>query len=934
MPRNSSATATAVRTQSESATSAALETGKPPLLVRFADAGLLLLFLGLVFLLGVFPLKDTDFWWHLRTGDLIRQGWRVPVTDWYTFGAAEHSWIDLHWGFEVLLSWGYQHFGVSGLNLAKCAITTGALVLLLTARHRNWPLWVMVLAWLPALFVLSGRMYVRPETLTLLYLSIFLAVLIRWDRYPRLAWILPVVELLWVNTQGLFVFGLVLLGFAIIDAALTRGGLSKARRPWWRAVAIPSGLTVLACVLNPYGLLGALFPIQLARTMSDDVFSQTIAELMPVPAFIEDMGFRSLPLQLHLATMALGALSFVIPIVWMGSLRLMPARSADAKPSDSKRRRRKTRSKPAAVSPPAWKLSYFRLLLFLAFSVLSWKATRNSHQFAAVVGCVTAWNFGEWAAALRQRKLELRNALPRFPYIPRLATIGCLILALVAVGSGKFYLWAAEGRTIGLGEEPLWFPHAAARFAGRPEMPSRFVCFHNGHSALYEYYNGPERKVFADARLEVIGPELHRKYIDLDQMLRTGRPGWSQALMDLGSPGVLVDTVQQENAGRPATLLASSAWRCVWFDPIAAVFVPSSSPAARHPVDFAARLFQPEAGDDGRDIESLRASARILNAIALDLVSSRRQPDVAAPLILLGLHDAQRLRDAEPSSFEGWKYTGLLEATREQVGDPEDPVPRFRMPFDPIFDLSAARATYALEQTLARAPEDSKSLLTLAFSYQSRGMDEAAEALWERLATLVPPNQRRSVNERVRGLATAQAARLKARMGSVPSSRWQNQDELNRAVEAYLASGRAAGAYALLTSAYGPDARPWDVADRMATIQLHLGNPAEARSIWQSTKTAPRPAVKGARVAATYLAESNFAQARRGYEAALEKEPRLFEAHYGLAVLERDAGHADAALGAALRATEVAPTDPARKASQAILTLVQPYAKARATAAK
>ena len=65
----------------------------------------------------------------------------------------------------------------------------------------------MILAWLPALLVLGGRMYVRPETLTLLYLSLFLAIMFRWDRYPRLALLLPLVQVAWVNSHGLFVLG-------------------------------------------------------------------------------------------------------------------------------------------------------------------------------------------------------------------------------------------------------------------------------------------------------------------------------------------------------------------------------------------------------------------------------------------------------------------------------------------------------------------------------------------------------------------------------------------------------------------------------------------------------------------------------------------------------------------------------------------------------
>ena len=39
------------------------------------------------------------------------------------------------------------------------------------------------------------------------------------------------------------------------------------------------------------------------------------------------------------------------------------------------------------------------------------------------------------------------------------------------VGSGLFYRMTGEGRVISLGEEPLFFPHEAARFAGEPGMP-------------------------------------------------------------------------------------------------------------------------------------------------------------------------------------------------------------------------------------------------------------------------------------------------------------------------------------------------------------------------------------------------------------------------------------------------------------------------------
>ena len=99
-----------------------------------------------------------------------------------------------------------------------------------------------------------------------------------------------------------------------------------------------------------------------------------------------------------------------------------------------------------------------------------------------------------------------------------------------------------EGRTIALGEEPFFFPHEAARFAGRPEMPERFLSFHNGHASLFEYYHGPERKVYTDPRLEVAGADLYSQYMKLsDDHHERGSPGWQAELDRIGRPVILVD---------------------------------------------------------------------------------------------------------------------------------------------------------------------------------------------------------------------------------------------------------------------------------------------------------------------------------------------------------------------------------------------------------
>src|SRR5262249_17933206 len=162
---------------------------------------------------------------------------------------------------------------------------------------------------------------------------------------------------------------------------------------------------------------------------------------------------------------------------------------------------------------------------------------RNSHQFAAVVGAVTAWNFAEWAAAIRHRRDKLglavqsRWAIPAPP-----VALAAVAVLLLWVGTGQFFRITGEGRTIGVGGGWLWFAHAAAKLAGKAGMPSRFLSFHNGHAALFEYYHGPERKVYVDPRLEVIGPDLFRRYNELGARIKKDTPGWEAELREMGRP--------------------------------------------------------------------------------------------------------------------------------------------------------------------------------------------------------------------------------------------------------------------------------------------------------------------------------------------------------------------------------------------------------------
>jgi tetratricopeptide (TPR) repeat protein len=558
--------------------------------------------------------------------------------------------------------------------------------------------------------------------------------------------------------------------------------------------------------------------------------------------------------------------------------------------------------------------------LYAAFSLLSLQATRNSHQFAAVVGTITAWNFGEWAAAVRRRRAERAGLRPVGGSIrPRLLAATAIGAALLLVGSGWFFKMTGEKRTLALGEEPLFFPHQAAQLAGRPEMPARFLSFHNGHASLFEYYHGPQRKVFTDPRLEVAGPDLFQRYVYLEKQIEEAQPGWQAQLDEMGRPVVLID--HEYNAHLGATFLHDPHWRCVWFDPIAAVFVHESATEAvrLHEVDFAARHFRPDPSNEPRTLAELTASAAAIRTYIMASVLVRG--DLMRPLVWLGLDHAMRVIQIDPDSAEGWKLLGQIELFREP---PPGDAPRYRQPFNPVLDLSIVRATYSLKRALGLYRGDLRTLGLLRASYEKRLMYESALPLADRGAAMSPANRSQVPLQKE---AELKQVEFRQKLGDPPPTTWRNLSDLDQIVTALLAAGRVQSAAELLERANPPERADWALLDRMATMRLHLGEPARARELWMKAASDAPPAIPMARAGATYLVEGDYQAARKLLQQALESQPGLFEACYCLAVVEQDSGNAAAAYDLAIKAIKLAPDELSRAASRAIASGVARFTR-------
>jgi len=292
---------------------------------------LLLIFLvAVAFLLGCYEMGDSDIWWHLRGGQWILENGRVPGLDPFTFGSSDKLWVDIHWSYEVILALAYRAGGVGALVLLGATVGAAAFLAVVTARRGDWPVAVTVLCWMPALILLSFRLDPRPEIFSLLYLGCYLAVLWRADERPSILWLLPVLQVLWTNVQGLFILGPILLGMFVVARGArllwlrSRGEWSwtlEERRRWKHTGGVMLAVAA-ACLVNPYFLKGAWFPFDLFPKVADpnNPYKKYIDELKsPADRVREDtlrvLGRNGFFLDLYFL-LPLLPLSFLYPAAW------------------------------------------------------------------------------------------------------------------------------------------------------------------------------------------------------------------------------------------------------------------------------------------------------------------------------------------------------------------------------------------------------------------------------------------------------------------------------------------------------------------------------------------------------------------------------------------------------------------------------------------
>ena len=468
----------------------------------------------LVFLFAFRQNIDYDMGFHLRAGQWILQNHAFPQKDNFTFTASQNDYQDPHWLYQVACyllyrAGSYQAIGL--VHLLLILVTFG--LTFFRMRLAQAPLWICVLLLLPAVIAVEIRFLDRPEIVSWVLLGLTLLVLdLRWNHNRNFLYLLPLLQLLWVNIEGLFILGWIVMGAYLFSGWFHERRLDRTLL-WYSLLACAAGF------LNPYFWKGVVFPFRLFATItSSNVFKQYISELQPPWSILQDPSASFLP-ALPIDTYRIISL-VLLGVVWLSF------------------RRRKIHE----------------LLLVGAFFGLSLAAIRNIPLFFWVTLPVAAASLTEWVSS----RPWSRAGSERLESNKALAFLLALFILLTGarVLTRAYYISDRRMLHAGLGMDPERFPVKAAEYMVQNHLDGRVL--NDLSYGGWLVWKGPA-PVFIDGRLETMGEPLFAQYRD------SFYPGELGGL--LSADGVqLVLANHMMDTPWTTQLRAMPQWRLLYFD--------------------------------------------------------------------------------------------------------------------------------------------------------------------------------------------------------------------------------------------------------------------------------------------------------------------------------------------------------------------------------
>lgn len=82
-------------------------------------------------------ISNLDIWYHLKSGELILENFKLLQTNTFPYIAADHPSFNFYWLFQVIIYFIYGFSGITGLIVFKISVMIAAFFLLFRMRKKE-----------------------------------------------------------------------------------------------------------------------------------------------------------------------------------------------------------------------------------------------------------------------------------------------------------------------------------------------------------------------------------------------------------------------------------------------------------------------------------------------------------------------------------------------------------------------------------------------------------------------------------------------------------------------------------------------------------------------------------------------------------------------------------------------------------------------------
>ena len=457
------------------------------------------------------PMEDPDFWWHIKTGELIIQNRQIPLFDAYSFSAVGKPWIAHEWLSELFMFLLYNAGGVILSTLVFSVLILAAFWVTILRIEDKSNLYAASGALLLGAILSTPVLWPRPQIFSILYMSIFLVLLDRFLKTGKLATLipLPVIMLLWVNQHGAFIVGLGVIGIFIVGRLVDALIRVIQQKENWKDIAdnllwvliLTLVICTLVTLLNPNGIRILVYPFQTINDASLQQFNQEWAS----PDFHERTW-------IPLAVMYLSLIGFGLK---------------------SKR-----------------PISTTNILLVLVFGFMALSALKHVALFALVTIPVLADQISSVIPFSENQSQKDRFVRP-FSFVVMLGVIFLFVNTLIHFEQKQEIVTRDR------------FPVEAVNFLTENQINGRILNSYNwGGYMIWNLY--PQYKVYIDGRCDMYGAEFVTHYVDI----YFAKPGWEESLEKEKIDYVLVE----QGTYISAALQQDHEWQLMYEDEVSVIY--------------------------------------------------------------------------------------------------------------------------------------------------------------------------------------------------------------------------------------------------------------------------------------------------------------------------------------------------------------------------